>query len=69
MNGLSWGMGAFGWVLMMLFALLIVWLMWSTERCPDSRGPGRAAELLDLRSSKGEIDRDEYPERKADLQR
>ena len=71
MGGWGWGMAIFGWVFMALVVGLVVWLIWSTTRRPESphRGERRAVDLLDERYAKGEIDRDEYLERKADLER
>ena len=70
MNGWGWGMAIFGWLFMALIITLVVWLIWSTtHQPPASNGhDGRALRLLDERYARGEIDRDEYLERKADLE-
>ena len=67
MGGWGWGMAIFGW----LFAVLVVWVFWSTMRWadPGGRARRRTADLLDERYARGEVDRDEYLERRADLER
>jgi putative membrane protein len=71
------GMDGWGWVpaivgLVGLAALIgvVVWLAVSTARRPGQMPPtsGRARALLDERYAKGEIDREEYLQRKADLE-
>ncbi len=71
MGGWGWGMAIFGWLFMALVVVLVGWLIWSTTRRPESPGRNerRALDLLDERYAKGEIDRDGYLERKADLER
>ena len=70
--------GAWGWGLVVLGCLvffsivaLIVWAIDSSSRRPvdSSRSSARARALLDERYAAGDVDRDEYLERKADLQR
>ena len=67
MGGWGWGMAIFGW----LFTVLVVWVIWSTMRWadPGGRARSRTADLLDERYARGEVDRDEYLERRADLER
>ncbi len=67
MGGWGWGMAIFGW----LFTVLVVWVIWSTMRWadPGGRARSRTANLLDERYARGEVDRDEYLERRADLER
>ena len=69
MGGWGWGMAIFGWLFMALVVGLVAWLIASAIRRPDSAGPGsrRALVILDERYAAGEIDRDEYLERKNDL--
>lgn len=66
----GWGMGIFGALFMLLVVGLIVWLIVYLAR--DSQGGGagtkRALDLLDERYARGEIDREEYLERRADLE-
>lgn len=65
------GMGVWGWAMMLAFwlavVILIVWLVRSSAspRAPEDR---RAFRLLDERLAKGEIDADEYRERREVLE-
>jgi putative membrane protein len=70
MGGWGWGMAIFGWLFMMLMVSLVVWLVWSATRRPGSSHEVRssAGKLLDERYARGEIDRDEYLQRKTDLE-
>jgi putative membrane protein len=66
----GWGWAAFGWVFMVLIVVLVVWLIWSTTsgvRQRPTRRPS-ALDVLDERYARGEIDRDEYQQRKDDLE-
>lgn len=69
MGGWGWGMALFGWLFMTAVVILVVWLVWSTTRSsqPAPLSESRAHDLLDERYARGEIDRDEYLERSADL--
>ena len=69
MGGWGWGMAIFGLVFMVLIVVLVAWLIWLATRRPGSFGDGRrgAVDLLDERYARGEIDRDEYLQRKSDL--
>ena len=71
MAGGEWGMMVFGLMFMTLLVALVVWLFWSTSRRTEaSAATGRGAlDVLDARYARGEIDRDDYLERKADLER
>ncbi len=71
MGGWGWGMAIFGWLFMVLVVGLVAWLIASTLRRPDSAGreSRRALQILDERYAAGEINRDEYLERKNDLER
>ena len=69
MGGWGWGMAVFGMVFMTLLIVLVVWLVWTTAGRPasPSRSGRHALDMLDERYARGEIDRDEYLERKTDL--
>lgn len=69
MSGWGWGLGVFGLVMMLALIGLAVWLIVSVSRRGAPRaGSGQSAlETLDDRYARGEIDRDEYLERRADL--
>lgn len=71
MGGWGWGMAIFGWIFMTLVVALIGWLIWSSGRQthPSGRGGVSAREVLDERYARGEIDRDEYLQRRTDLER
>lgn len=77
MNDMSgfggWGMG-FGWIFMILFWGLIIlgiaglvrWLS-SSNRNTNLPPPKTALEILEERYARGEIDRDEFEQKKHDL--
>ena len=68
MDGWAGGM-ALGWVLMALLVVLVAGVIWTSARPRVGSTAHRALDLLDERFVRGEIDRDEYLERKADLRR
>ncbi len=54
---------------MALVIVLIVWLIWTVARRPDAPAARKSAlAMLDERYAKGEIERDDYLARKADLE-
>ncbi len=55
-------------VVLAALAAGIVWVV-RTLRDDRSSGPSRALETLELRYARGEIDRDEYLQRRDDLER
>ena len=69
MGGWGSGMAVFG-MLFMTLLVVVVWLVWTTAGRPTSpsRSGHLALDLLDERYARGEIDRDEYLERKTDLE-
>ncbi len=71
MGGWGWGMAIFGLVFMVLIVVFVAWLIWlATRRSGSFRDGGRdAVDLLDERYARGEIDRDEYLQRKGDLEK
>ena len=70
-DGWGWGMAIFGWLFTVLVVVLVVRVFWSTisPADPGGRARSRIADLLDERYARGELDRDEYLERRADLER
>ena len=70
MGSWGWGMGIFGALFMLLIFGLVVWLIVYLVRADQGRGTGAkgALDLLDERYARGEIDREEYLERRADLE-
>ena len=71
MGGWGWGMAIFGLVFMVLIVVFVAWLIWLATRRSGSFRDGRrgAVDLLDERYARGEIDRDEYLQRKGDLEK
>lgn len=64
-------MGIFAALFMVLVVGLVVWLVVYLVRADQGRGSAAkgALDLLDERYARGEIDREEYLERRADLER
>lgn len=65
------GMGTWGWVTMLAFwVLLIILLVWLVRPTRSSEAPRKTAlGLLEERFAKGEIDAQEYEERRLILER
>ena len=70
MNGWGMGMGITGLILLLAMVGLIIWLVVSTSQGnkPTGRTPRTALDVLDDRYARGEIDRKDYLERRADLE-
>ena len=73
----GWGMGWFGMIFMAIFwgliivglVLLIKWLIQATKKGPEALHSGsRALEILKERYARGEIGKEEFEEKKRDLQ-
>lgn len=68
----GWGMG-FGLVFMLLFWLLVILGILALVRWLQSSSPGRGArdktplEIVQERYARGQIDKDEYEQKKRDL--
>lgn len=62
-----WG----GWLLILSMVGLIAWAIWMATRRqdPPSHGFSQARSILDERYAAGEIDRDEYLQRRTDIDR
>ncbi len=67
MDGWSWGTAVFGWVFMTLVVVAIVWLVRSVGQGGGQPARRTALDVLDERYARGEIERDEYMQRRADL--
>lgn len=70
-GGWGWRMAISGWLMMSLLVVVVAWLVWSTVRPPGPPHPrvNRALALLSERYGRGDVDREEYLERMADLER
>lgn len=63
MTGLDWGMGAGGWLWMILGAVLIVGVMWALVTSiagRDRQAVDDAAQILKTRFARGELTHAEY---------
>lgn len=71
MGGLGWGMAIFGLLFMAGISALVIWLVVTSARGSGERAANRgsALDLLDARYARGEIDRDDYLQRRSDLER
>jgi putative membrane protein len=67
MDGWGWVPGVIGLVFMAAIVGLLAWFVVSMVRKPVATTSGGARALLDERYAKGEIDREDYLARKADL--
>jgi putative membrane protein len=73
----GWGMGWFGGIFMILFWILVIvglvflikWLVQSTRQTPGGRSSStsNALHILEERYARGEIDKQEFQEKKKDL--
>lgn len=70
MGGWGWIPGIIGLVFVAALIGLLFWLIVSVVRKPEQvvSTSGRARTLLDERYAKGEIDREEYLQRRSDLE-
>ncbi len=68
----GWGMGGFGWLFMVIFwILVIIGIVFLIKLVlPGTKGEGKTETALDIlkkRYAKGEINKEEYEEKKKDL--
>lgn len=64
------GMGPWGWLMMLAFwAVVIFLIVWAVRfSSPKQQDGGRALRILDERLARGEIDSQEYEERRGVLE-
>lgn len=65
------GMGLWGWLMMVVFwAVVIFGIVWAvrTTTSPSQRDEDSALRILDERLARGEIDREDYEERRRVLE-
>lgn len=70
---MMWGYGAWGFIFMALFWLGVVALIvWGVKYASDTKvrpgAPTRAVEILEQRYARGEMDTDEFQERRSQLE-
>lgn len=71
----GWGMGWFGPLFMVIFWCLVItglvlfirWLVQGSRRGPQGSGSSNAIGILKERYARGEIDREEFDQKKQDL--
>ncbi|MFH0906866.1 MAG: SHOCT domain-containing protein [bacterium] len=73
MNWSGWGMGWFGWIFMILFwgliiGLVIVLIQRLTDQGKTGESNSSALDILKKRYAQGEINKQEFEEKKKDLQ-
>ena len=70
MGGWGMGWGMIGWLIITLFIVVVAWVLWATTRRDQHEGrqSASALDVLDRRYAAGEIGRDEYLERRSDLE-
>jgi putative membrane protein len=72
--GYMHGFGVFGWLIMIVFWVIVIaaivlvvrWLM-SSPRYESDGTENKALSILDERYARGEIDREEYEQKRKDL--
>ncbi|MFO8021470.1 MAG: SHOCT domain-containing protein [Perlabentimonas sp.] len=69
MNGHGWGMG-WGWIIALLILAALIWFIFrmvNQQNRSQDRSSQTPLDILKERYAKGEIDKDEYEERKNNL--
>ncbi len=69
----NWGWGGMGWGMLLFWAALIVGIVWLVKAIRSPNGPAdrrpekSALDILQERYARGEIDREEFEQKKHDL--
>lgn len=68
-NGHGWGMG-FGWIFGLIILIAIIWFVYKALNTNQTIKSGNKSsmDILKERYARGEIDKQEFEERKKDLQ-
>ncbi|MDA3817137.1 MAG: SHOCT domain-containing protein [Prolixibacteraceae bacterium] len=68
MHGMSWGMG-FGWLAGLIVLIFLIWAFTKVLNSRDNKKTEfkSALDILKERYARGEIDKDEYEEKKSTL--
>lgn len=69
LNGMGWGMG-WWWIIGLIIVIAIVWMMikgMNQTNNPNQPGSKTALDILKERYARGEIDKQEFEERRKDL--
>jgi putative membrane protein len=72
---MSWGMGWFSPIIMLIFSIVVIaaifflirWLVRSTRESSPLKTDNSALDILEKRYARGEINKEEYEEKKKDL--
>jgi putative membrane protein len=74
MDNMGWWGPGFGWVFMLLFWGLVIFgvvalVRWLARSRPGRTGEKTPLDILKGRYARGEIDREEYEQKRADLEK
>ncbi len=69
LNGMGWGMG-FGWIIGLIILVAIIWIIVKTfnQNNKSAQRDKSALDILKERYARGEINKEEFDEKKKSLQ-